>query len=173
MLWFGCKFQGQCLWVFDTKDSLGNFWIHWEVIITNTGICMTRLCYVGWLCFTMLSLFWAHHDLQYVYIGSHPAFWAACIGSNTNFISLISNTNQAFQHSLMVNLRLVTKKRENQDPPFRTMGWVLQQLVSNSNFFLPFFLQLNFHLEKQSDRTKWEPLQYTAVCKKQKTLQPG
>ena len=41
------------------------------------------------------------------------------------------------------------------------------QAVFSSNFFLP-FLQLSFHLEKQSDRTKWEPLWHTAECKKQK-----
>lgn len=95
VLGFGCKIQGQCLCLFDAKDSQGNFWIHWGVVITNAGIFMARLCSIG--CFAMLSLFWAHCDLQYMFIISHPAFWTACIGRKTNFISLINYINQTFQ----------------------------------------------------------------------------
>lgn len=93
-------------------------------------------------------------------------------------MSLISNINQAFQLLDNVNLSLITREGKIrillQDNGIIPAATAHSKLFPTANFFFSFFLQLNFHLEKQSDGARREPLLLLQYARsRRKSLQPG
>lgn len=139
---------------FNARDSLGNFWIHWGEVITNTGICMTRLCYIdGFVlqcCLSFgLTVIYSTCISVYILHSKWPALTATQILDHLLWYLLwLCDINKAFQHFIMVNLRSITRKRKI----MMLLLWQQDDSFSNLSltptFFFHFFSAFEFPFGK-------------------------